>query len=230
MGGPAAGPSRMATMPPVTKVRQTQRSEGRGDWFASGPGRHVLESEAGAVRAALEERPGQPWLWLAPAASGDPLPDRGLQLIATATGWRGPIECALPLPLANESVATVLIQHAGGDEVALLDECARVLVPGGRLWLFALNPLAPYRWRWQGAGLSATEPMFWRRWLRRVGLAPEPISQGVGPRWRTETSPQLQHGPGLRAAYLLRAEKRRLPLTPVRNRVPLRIGGGVPAA
>ena len=35
---------------------------------------------------------------------------------------------------------------------------------------------------------------------------------------------------GIRAAWLLRAEKRRVPLTPVRQRAPLRIGGGVPAA
>ena len=29
-----------------------------------------------------------------------------------------------------------------------------MLVPGGKLWLFALNPLSPYRWRWNGNGGS----------------------------------------------------------------------------
>lgn len=223
----------MATMPRLPDPSQTGPSQtDRSDWFASGPGRQLLESEAVAVQLALDERPGQPWLWLAPILLAAPAPDRGLHLRVTATGWSGPIRCALPLPLANESVATVLVQHVPGigPTAALLTECARVLVPGGRLWLFALNPLAPYRWRWQGTGLSATEPMLWRRRLRKAGLTPEPISQGVGPRWRIESSPELQHGPGLRAAYLLRAEKRRLPLTPVRQRAPLRIGGGVPAA
>lgn len=220
----------MATMPRLPEPSQTDRS----DWFVSGPGRQVLDSEAGAIQMALAERPGQPWLWLAPApvASVAGLPDHGLHLQATPAGWGGPIRCALPLPLASESVATVLVQHVSGRGVdaVLLAECARVLMAGGRLWLFALNPLAPYRWRWQGAGLSAAEPMSWRRHLRKAGLSPEPISQGVGPRWRVEANSELQHGPGLRAAYLLRAEKRRIPLTSVRDRAPLRIGGGVPAA
>jgi len=223
----------MATMPRPPDPSQTGPSQtDRNDWFASGAGRRLLESEGGAVQLALDERPGQPWLWLAPVLLGEQAPERGLHLRVTSTGWSGPVRCALPLPLANESVATVLVQHVPGAGAvpALLDECARVLMPGGRLWLFALNPLGPYRWRWQGSGLSATEPMLWRRRLRKAGLTPEPISQGVGPRWRIECSPELQHGPGLRAAYLLRAEKRRLPLTPVRQRAPLRIGGGVPAA
>jgi SAM-dependent methyltransferase len=223
----------MATMPRLPDLSQTGSSQTEHYvWFASGPGRQLLESETVSVQMALDERPGQPWLWLAPILLAPAAPDRGLHLRVTATGWSGPVRCGLPLPLANESVATVLVQHVPGTGTAsaLLAECARVLVPGGRLWLFALNPLAPYRWRWQGTGLSATEPMLWRRRLRKAGLTPEPISQGVGPRWRIEYSPELQHGPGLRAADLLRAEKRRLPLTPVRQRAPLRIGGGVPAA
>ncbi|HVR81396.1 MAG TPA: hypothetical protein VHF02_04850 [Luteimonas sp.] len=216
-------------MPPRPAPSQTDAR----DWFESSAGQCVLDSEAAAIGQALAERPGQPWLWLGPVAAASEAPGRGLRLQATSTGWSGPIRCALPLPLANESLATVLVQHipgAGADAAGLLAECARVLVPGGRLWLFALNPLAPYRWRWQGAGLSAAEPMLWRRRLRKAGLAPEPVSQGVGPRWRIESSRELQHGPGLRAAYLLRAEKRTIPLTPVRSRAPLRIGGGVPAA
>jgi hypothetical protein len=72
--------------------------------------------------------------------------------------------------------------------------------------------------------------MPWRRRLRDAGLQPDAVSQGLGPRWRIETSPSVQQGPGLRAAWLLRAEKRMTPLTPVRQRVPLRLGDGVPAA
>ena len=217
-------------MPPLPAPRQTDPSH----WYGSGPGRCVLDSQGNAIADAVAERPGQPWLWLAPvAAAVDMPPGRGLQLLAQGTGWNGAVRCALPLPLANESMATVLLQHVpftGADSAELLDECARVLMAGARLWLFALNPLAPYRWRWQGTGLSAAEPMLWRRRLRKAGLVPEPISQGVGPRWQVRTSNELQQGPGLRAAYLLRAEKRAIPLTPIRQRAPLRIGGGVPAA
>jgi hypothetical protein len=60
---------------------------------------------------------------------------------------------------------------------------------------------------------------------------PEPVTQGIGPLWRADApGGGLQHGPGLRAAWRMRAEKRRIPLTPIRQRAPLRIGGGVPVS
>ena len=221
----------MATMPPRSPTGQPARPS---DWFASAPGQALLDSEAESVRAALGERPGQPWLWLGPGPADEARPEgRGLRLEVSADGWQGPVRCALPLPLANESMATIVVQHAaasGTRGAALFAECARVLVTGGRLWLYALNPLSPYRWRWNGSHLGASEPMPWRRRLRAAGLQPDPVSQGLGPRWRVEVSPGLQQGPGLRAAYLLRAEKRSMPLTPLRLRAPLRIGEGVPAA
>jgi SAM-dependent methyltransferase len=220
----------MATMPPRSPTGQPA---GPSSWFSSGPGQALLDSESESIRTALAERPGQTWLWLAPALQQGDWPGRGMQLEMERGGWKGPIRCALPLPLANESVATVVVQHTGRPGpagVTLIAECARVLVPGGRLWLYALNPLSPYRWRWQGNGLTATEPMPWRRRLREAGLQPEAVSQGLGPRWRVEVSPRLQQGPGLRAAWLLGAEKRTLPLTPTRNRAALRLAEGVPAA
>ena len=222
----------------------TGQPDSRLRWFATAPGVVLLDSEQDSIDGALGARPGQPWLWLAPpSGAGNDVHDgagndeRGLRLQASGSGWHGPIRCTLPLPLANESVATVVVQHvirrdrAGS---ALLDECARVLLPGGRLWLFALNPLSPYRWRWNGQGLKASEPLPWRRRLRALGLQPDAVSQGIGPRWRIAADPRLQHGAGLRAAWLLRAEKRTLPLTPLRLRAPLRtslpVGSGMPAA
>jgi len=224
----------MSTMPPRSPTGQpTGQPDNRSDWFASAPGQALLDSEVESICGVLAERPGQPWLWLSPALQPAGAADRGLRLQASGDGWQGPIRCALPLPLANESVATVVVQHtahAGRRSRVLLGECARVLVPGGRLWLYALNPLSPYRWRWAGSGLTASEPMPWRRRLREVSLQPEAVSQGLGPRWRVEIHSGLQQGPGLRAAWLLRAEKRSIPLTPLRSRAPLRLGEGVPAA
>ena len=139
----------------------------------------------------------------------------------------------MPLPIASEAVGTVVLQHVGdalADPATLLAECTRVLLPGGRLWLLALNPLAPYRWRWSRNGVRGLEPISWRRRLRTAGLVPEVVSQGVGPRWRIASSPDLQDGAGLRAAFLLRAEKRVSPLTPTRARPSLRLQTGVPAA
>lgn len=218
-------------MPPTSATGQPDSASA---WFGSSAGQVLLDSERPAILHAIAERPAQPWLWLAPVAQApDGAGGRGLCLALSGDAWAGMVRCRWPLPLASESVGVIVLQHVAvprsrGRE--MLAECARVLMPGGRLWLFALNPLAPYRWRWRGSGLAASEPLTWRRSLRDVGLAPEPVSQGVGPLWQARAMPDLQHGPGLRAAYAIRAGKRVLPLTPTRQRVPLRLPEGIPAA
>lgn len=221
----------MATMP--SRPESGQPPVIPRPWFESTPGRALLESEQAAVLHELEAHPG-PWLWIAPVAQvpGN-MPGRGLCLHATASGLNGAIRCELPLPLPSETFGCIVLQHVLGDAAhsgALLAECARLLSPGGRLALFALNPLAPYRLRWRGAGLQALEPITWRRRLRRVGLTAAPVSQGIGPNWQVQPSTRLQDGPGLRAAYLLRADKRRVPLTPHRAPQLLQFDNGVPAA
>lgn len=220
----------MATMPVPSATGQPGAVL---SWFASLPGQALLDSEWPHLRGLLAERPGQPWLWLGPAAGGaDGLAGPGLPLRPCAGGWAGAVRCALPLPLANESIAAVVLQHPvlpGADTAALLSECARVLVPGASLSIYCLNPLSPWRWRWGGGGPGASEPQPWRRRLRAAGLAPDPVSQGIGPRWAATADGTLQHGPGVRAAWVLRANKRVVPLTPVRARKPLRIGAGAGA-
>ena len=219
-------------MPPTPSPRQPDPVSAIAAWFGSTAGRVVIDSEFTAVQQAASERPGQPWLWLA-AAGAAHTGDRSVSLRLNGNGFDGPIRCALPLPIASDALGTVVLQHVADvaqDPAELLAECVRVLVPGGRLWLFALNPLAPYRWRWTGDGPAAFEPITWRRRLRAAGLVPEPVSQGLGPRWKIVPSLEPQHGAGLRAAYLLRAEKRMTPLTPMRARPRLRLANGVPAA
>ena len=204
-----------------------------GDWFASAPGRAVLDSEDDVVRLAAAERPGQPWLRLMPTGGLAVVGERELPLHVAGGFFDGPLRCALPLPLASESVGTVVVQHVADgpvDPAAIFEEVARVLVPGGRLWLLTLNPLAPYRLRWLRQGPAASEPIRWRRRLRAAGLVPEAVSQGIGPRWDAIPNTNLQQGAGMRAAFLLRAEKRVSPLTPIRHRPALRVPTGVPAA
>lgn len=213
-------------MPPRFQNGQPDDGSAALAWFSSGTGRAILDSEQATVEQALSERIGLPWLWLAPAALSYAAEGRGVALVATQRGWSGAVACDLPLPLPSEAFGRVVLQHAvGGGERAseLLAEVSRILVPGGRVWLFVLNPLAPYRWRWRGLGLRAAEPLTWRRRLRAVGLQPDPVSQGLGPSWKVAVSDQPQSGPGLRAAYLIRAEKRTMPLTPLRQREPLRL-------
>jgi SAM-dependent methyltransferase len=205
-------------------------------WFLLPAGQAVLESEETVVADALAAHPvvGLPWLWLAPTFAAEAPEGRGLRLGPEDDRWRGGVRCRLPFPLASESLGSVVLQHVLGVDraldAALIEECARVLVPGGRLALLALNPLSPYRFRWRGRGLSAHDPSTWRRMLAEAGLHPEPAARGVGPQWSPTASPSLQSGPGLRAAYLQRAEKRAIPMTPIRQRLPLALADGVPAA
>lgn len=188
-------------------------------WFESPHGQALLESEQAQVDAARSERPAQAWLWLAPlAAMAD---GQGGYCLAPEPGdWGLARRFATPFSIPAESLGTVVLQHVadGAWDPALLAECRRLLAPGGRLWLFSLNPLAPYRWNWRGTGLGGTEPVVWRRRLRRAGFAPEAVSQGIGPRWSPQADAFPQSGAGIRAAYLLRAEKRALGMTPVRTR------------
>ena len=204
-----------------------------GDWFASVAGRAVLDSEGEIVRQAALERAGQPWLRLMPTGGLGAGGERELALYVDRGAFAGPVRCGFPLPMASESIHTVVLQHVADGPVlpaAALEEAARVLVPGGRLWLLALNPLAPYRFRWMRQGPVASEPVRWRRRLRNAGLEPEAVSQGVGPRWKPIPNASLQQGAGLRAAFLLRAEKRVVPLTPIRSRPAISFQPGVPAA
>ncbi len=205
-------------------------------WFLRPAGQAVLDSECTVVADALAAHPvaGLPWLWLAPTLAAELPEGRGLRLSLANDGWRGPIRCRLPLPLASESLGAVVVQHVFGEDrgeaVALIEECARLLVPGGRLALLAMNPLSPYRLRWRGTGQPARDASFWRQLLADAGLTPEHRVQGIGPQWSPTVSPGLQSGAGLRAAYLQRAEKRAFPMTPMRLRQPMALADGVPAA
>ena len=193
-------------------ARQPDVSPG---WFASRASQALFASELPSLQQALAARPGLPWLaFSAFARPGSIDPPRGLWLSPCGGGWRGDVACGVPLPLASESVGAVVLQHvAGRDASAWLDECIRVLVPGGRLSVYALNPLSPFRVHWQGKGLSGQEPVTWRRRLGRAGLTPDPVAQGIGPHWRIRPDETLHVGAGARAGYLIAAEKRRTPMT-----------------
>lgn len=190
-------------------------------WFGSGRGAPLLAAEQALAQRALAARAPQPWLWLSaqpPAASDAALPPRGLRLHAAGTAGylSGAVRCGLPLPLPTESIGAIVLQHVldAGDGEALLEECARVLEPGGRLRLFALNPWSPYRLRWRRAGLLPRDPAGWRERLRAVGLTPVGDARFLGPVWRGVHAPAGRGPALLRAACLLEAEKRVAGLIP----------------
>lgn len=193
-------------------------------WFGGARARVLLEAGLPLASRRLSARPAQPSLWLAPTAespAGTPANafSRRLRLWPGGGGFEGDVRCGLPLPLPSEAFGTIVIQHvleAGGDD-GLLDECMRVLAPGGRLWLFTLNPLSPYRLRWRSAPLQVRDATGWRERLRRAGLHPsEAEDDYLGPIWRTVATP-AQSTPSrnrLRAVCVLEAEKRVAALIP----------------
>ncbi len=175
-------------MPPTTSQRQTGSSPPPLDWFGSEAGQALLAAEAGAVQRVLVGCPALPWAWLGTAAAAaPPVVGRGLLLRRDRRQWVGAMRCGLPLPLASETFGAVLLQHVLDDAIdadALLGECARILAPGGTLWLAALNPWTPYRARWAGSGLRARDPGRWQAALRRAGFSADSISlQWLGPHW-----------------------------------------------
>lgn len=204
-------------------VLQISRQPDALAWFDSVRGQPLLAAEQVLIAAAMASRPAQqPWLWLAPQAPRPHIPElprRTLVLDRRQDGFSGNLRCGLPLPLPNESIGNLVVQHALDDGMdGLLDECARVLALGGRLWLFTLNPWSPYRARWRHSGLVARDPQAWRRALRSLGLQPRTGGMGyLGPIWRMASGPVDPAKPRssrLRAVCLLEFEKRSAALVP----------------
>lgn len=191
-------------------------------WFGTEHGGPILASERARVSQALTSRTPQPWLWVSPEGV-DPSfaatpATRGLRLGATAGSHHlsGRIRCGLPLPLPTEAVGVIVLQHAmdAGDPQPLLQECARVLEPGGRLWLFVVNPWSPYRLRWRRSGLVPRALDQWRLQLAAAGLTLSPHVLHYGPVWRGVPDAPGDGPAPFRAARLLEAEKRVAGLIP----------------
>ncbi|MFC3551208.1 hypothetical protein ACFOLC_09305 [Lysobacter cavernae] len=191
-------------MPVPSQPRQPDADPGALAWFSSEPGQGLLAVEETAMLRVLAACPAAAWAWLGVSGAAPPEIGRGLLLRRHTRGFHGAVQCRLPLPVASEALGAVLLQHALDDDVPidpLLDECARVLAPGGTLWLAVLNPWSPYRLRWARSGLRARDPGVWQAALRRAGFAADTVSlQWLGPHWR------VAHGEvGVGAADRLRA-------------------------
>jgi SAM-dependent methyltransferase len=161
----------------------------------------------------LRSVPAQPWLWLAPSPVWLPEqapPGRGMRLHRMPDGreWRGDLRCGLPLPLPAEAVNAIVIQHAEPADLApLLAECARVLMPGGRLWMTVLNRYSPYRAHWQLQGARPVSVARTRVLLKRQGLRCHSIGHH-GPLWSPSGGTAGTTLSALRALCVLEAEKR----------------------
>ncbi|PKH70904.1 hypothetical protein CXF96_14905 [Stenotrophomonas sp. Betaine-02u-21] len=205
-------------MPALQSLRQATPET----WFDSEPAQLLYQLEQQLLLPQLASLPAQPWLWISPSPrwlQGAALSGRGLRLYRDGTGYAGEARCALPLPLPNESVQAIVLQHVtAADAALLLAECDRVLMPGGKLFLSILNPFSPYRTLWRRHGMVVRTPQRLRQLLERVGLECGP-TRYIGPLWPSGGGGGTMTP--LRAACLFSAEKRTFALpgpTPLKVR------------
>jgi len=189
---------------------QSRRQATPSSWFDSEPAQALFRLEQQLLLPQLAALPGQAWLWIAPGErwlEGAALGGRGLRLYRDGQRYAGQVRCALPLPLGNESVDAVVLQHVtAADAAALLAECERVLAPGGRLFLSSLNPFSPFRAQWRRHGMVVRTPQRLRHLMDHAGLACED-ARHIGPVWPSGQDGARVLAP-LRAACLFVAEKR----------------------
>jgi len=199
-------------------------------WFGTADGQRLLAAEQQRIAAILAAKAAAPTLWLHPGGgAGVSVVAADVTLRARPGGFDGTLRCGPSLPLASDSFSAVVLQHVSENGVrGVLAECARVLEPGGRLWMFALNPVSPYRLRWRRTGLSIRGPGRWRRNLEDAGLdCSQHPPQWLGPAWRgsgSGSAPSM-----MRAICLLQADKRGPDLILRPSRPPRWQGGAVPA-
>jgi SAM-dependent methyltransferase len=155
-----------------------------------------------------------------------------VRLHADQDRLRGDVVCSADaMPWEDDAFQLVLVQHAGAHWPslnAMIDECARVLAPGGTLLWFGLNPWSPWlAWiHWQarrGIPLPrAAHADATRRRMHDAHLATSALEY-FGTCWpRAGVLAPLHRHPlmsVLRSAYLVTASRQRSVLIPLRPRL-----------
>ena len=103
----------MPTMPARLPTGQPARASA---WFASAAGQAVLASESEAIRMAVAERPGQPWLCLTIAGVSHDPGSRGLLLRSPGRFVRGVLVVPEdPVAVSTDDVPTGRAKRATQD-------------------------------------------------------------------------------------------------------------------
>lgn len=228
-------------MPALQLPRQ---AEALRAWLAEPTARDLLlrAQSSWIERSGADGAGGQIWLRLLPELDW-PLPAPracfadAWSLMPEGGRWVGAWRAGLDvLPLVTASVSRIdlrFVLEVVPEPERLLSECARVLLPEGRLLVFGLNPWGIARMRWARHRLSALPRSRVVDCLRAEGL--EVLGQRtLGPRWgwggegAVEERARVELG---RVAWAVLAARRDVGLTPLR-RAPAAWRGspGVPAA
>lgn len=212
---------------PVTPTMSSRTAQ-KHQWLELEPVRALFAVERVWLDATLRARAVGVKLWLAPdaIAAEAAAENAALGLHPCGRAWDGALRAASDaLPLADSSVALIVLQHVLEDSPAcgaLLRECARVLSADGELVVLGLNPMS----LWHGyLRFGARAP---RRWQLAGRLRARLLSLGL------KVSPPMGLGPlrpgghmealavsGARrlprAAYALRARKHEAQVIPLRR-------------
>lgn len=147
--------------------------------------RALARAERELILPQLALRPSWPVLWLSPCAGWLAQPQAIARLIALdhrAGQWHGDLACRVPLPLAGQSVGTVVLQHPGAVmAAALLEDVSRLLLPGGVLLLAVARPQHPARLLCPGHVLWQRPAGGWHAALAGNGLRLRQVHR-IGPR------------------------------------------------
>lgn len=223
---------RIPTMPSPRSRRQPENRS--PDWFHRGAGRRLIVDVQRQATPELTRVFGHTGLFLRPTAehpaelSGNMLA-QVLSLHRSAPGFDGQFRCEDDaLPLAPDSLSLVFslfVLESSRDAPALVAEYARVLKPEGVVLIISLNPWSPTRLRWAlQAGVTrsagAVEDL-----LRNAGL--DVLRRHyLGPNWASKQGVTLMEDrrprlfDAFRAATLIVARRREIPLTPQRKPMP----------
>lgn len=225
-------------------------SDARGrlyEWFASTPGRLVLEAEIEQLSRILPNLFGYYLVQVGRLSPADMLSHTRVLNAFIVEIDQNLSECPYPLllgrpsalPVASDSVDVVLLPHVLEFEDKpheALREAQRALVPEGSVLISGFNPwsmlglarvalrrrgLAP--WTGHFLGLNRLKD-----WLALLGFQitgvetyffrPPLLSEGLMNRLRSMESLGARVWPYLAGAYLLSAKKKVVPLTPIRPR------------
>lgn len=160
----------MANMPADPRPRQVSVA----DWFDTEAGLALARAQSSLLLQCLAQRPHQPLLWCGPGRGWPaqrPASARLLALHGDGLRWAGDLQARRPLPLANASIGTVVLQHPPATMAAgLLADCQRLLLPGGVLLLVVGRRVCTSRVLHPGLPLWAAPPGGWRRQLADQGL------------------------------------------------------------